>query len=60
LSRGRLLSPRRAIPGAITLLESRFRALPVADRLEHRWLSSYLLAVYRVPATGQHKPAVVD
>ena len=48
LSSGRLLSPRRAIPGAITLLESRFRALAVADRLEHRWLSSCLLAVYRV------------
>lgn len=49
LSRGPLLSPRRAIPGAITLLEGRFRTLRVADRLEHRWLSSYLLAVYRIP-----------
>ena len=48
LSRGSLLSPRRAIPGAITLLEGRFRALDVADHLEHRWLSSYLLAVYRL------------
>ena len=49
LNRGPLLSPRRAIPGAITLLEGRFRRLSVADRLEHRWLSSYLLAVYRLP-----------
>ncbi len=48
LSRGPLLSPRRAIPGAITLLESRFRALAIADHLDHRWLSSYLLAVYRI------------
>jgi SAM-dependent methyltransferase len=50
LHRGSLLSPRRAIPGAITLVESRFRALAIADRLDHRWLSSYLLAVYRVGA----------
>jgi len=50
LSRKPLLSPRRAIPGAITLIESRFRSLAIAERLEHRWLSSYLLAVYRVPA----------
>jgi SAM-dependent methyltransferase len=49
LNRGPLLSPRRAIPGAVTLLESRFRALPVAERLEHPWLSNYLLAVFRVP-----------
>src|SRR5580704_59673 len=51
LNRGHLLSPRRAIPGALTLLESRFRRLAIAERLEHRWLSSYLLAVYRVPDT---------
>lgn len=44
------LTPGRAIPGAVTLLESRFRALAVADRLDHPWLSSYLLAVYRVPS----------
>jgi SAM-dependent methyltransferase len=49
LNRGPLLAPRRAIPGAITLLEGRFRRLGIADHLEHRWLSSYLLAVYRVP-----------
>jgi SAM-dependent methyltransferase len=49
LGRGPLLSPGRAIPGAVTLLESRFRSLAIAERLEHRWLSSYLLAVYRVP-----------
>jgi SAM-dependent methyltransferase len=49
LSRGPLLSPRRAIPAVITLAEVRFRALAVADRLEHPWLSSYLLAVYRAP-----------
>ncbi len=49
LSRGSLFSPGRAIPGAVTLIERRFRALAVADRLEHRWLSSYLLAIYRLP-----------
>jgi SAM-dependent methyltransferase len=49
LGRGPLLSPGRAIPGAVTLLEGRFRQLAVAERVEHRWLSSYLLAVYRVP-----------
>jgi SAM-dependent methyltransferase len=49
LGHGSLLSPGRAIPGAVTLLESRFRSLALAERLEHRWLSSYLLAVYRVP-----------
>ncbi len=51
LNRGHLLSPRRAIPGAVTLLEARFRRLSIADRLEHRLLSSYLLAVFRVPDT---------
>jgi SAM-dependent methyltransferase len=50
LNRGALISPRRAIPGAVTLLESRFRKLQVAERLEHPWLSNYLLAVYRAPA----------
>jgi SAM-dependent methyltransferase len=50
LGHGPLLSPGRAIPGAVTLLERRFRSLAVADRLEHRWLSSCLLAVYRVSA----------
>ncbi len=49
LNRGPLLSPRRAIPGAVTLLEGRFRRLAVADRLEHPLLSSYLLAVFRAP-----------
>jgi SAM-dependent methyltransferase len=49
LNRGPLLSPRRAIPGLVTLLESRFRRLRIADRLEHPWLSNYLLAVYRAP-----------
>jgi SAM-dependent methyltransferase len=49
LGHGALLSPGRAIPGVVTLLGSRFRALGVAERLDHRWLSSYLLAVYRVP-----------
>jgi SAM-dependent methyltransferase len=49
LNRGPLLSPRRAIPGAVTLVEGRYRKLAIADRIEHRWLSSYLLAVYRVP-----------
>jgi len=52
LNRGFLLSPRRAIPGAITLLEARFRKLAIADRLEHRLLSSYLLAVFRVPGAA--------
>lgn len=49
LGRGPLLSPGRAIPGAVTLIERRFRELALAEHLEHRWLSSYLLAVYRVP-----------
>jgi SAM-dependent methyltransferase len=49
LSRGRALSPRRLLPGAATLAERRFRALPVGERLQHRWASSYLLAVYRAP-----------
>lgn len=49
LNRGPLFSPRRAIPGALTLLASRFRKLAVADLLEHRLLSSYLLAVFRLP-----------
>jgi SAM-dependent methyltransferase len=52
LSRGPLLSPRRAIPGAVTLIEKRFRALALADRLDHRWLSSCLLSVHRVPRRG--------
>jgi SAM-dependent methyltransferase len=47
LNRGPLLSPRRAIPGAVTLAESRFRRLGIAEKLEHPWLSNYLLAVYR-------------
>jgi len=47
-----LYTPARAIPGAVTLLERRFRALSIAERLEHRWLSSYLLAVYRKPGAA--------
>jgi SAM-dependent methyltransferase len=49
LGDGPLFSLGRAMPGAVTLLARRLRSLGVADRLEHRWLSSYLLAVYRVP-----------
>jgi SAM-dependent methyltransferase len=46
------LSPRRVLPGVATLAARRFRALACAERVEHRWLSSYLLAVYRYPSTG--------
>lgn len=49
LSRGSRMSPRRVIPGAVTLLEGRFRALSIAERLDHPWCSSYLLAVFRKP-----------
>jgi len=49
LGRGPLLSPGRVIPGAVTLIERHYRRLSLADRLEHRWLSSYLLAVFHVP-----------
>jgi SAM-dependent methyltransferase len=49
LSNGPLISLGRAIPGAVTLLERGLHALGIAGRIEHRWLSSYLLAVYRVP-----------
>jgi len=49
LGSGPLLSPGRAIPGAVTLVQGRLRALRVSDRLNHPWLSSYLLAVYRLP-----------
>jgi SAM-dependent methyltransferase len=33
----------------VTLLEGRLRRLAVAERLDHPWLSSYLLAVFRRP-----------
>lgn len=54
LNSGSRLSPRRLIPGVVTWLERRFRARPVADRLEHPLLSSYLLAVLRVPDETAH------
>jgi SAM-dependent methyltransferase len=42
--------PRRLVPGAFTFAEARWRATAVADRVEHRWLSTYLLGVWRRPA----------
>lgn len=48
LSNGPLLSPARAIPGVVTLLEQGLCAFGIAGRIKHSWLSSYLLAVYRV------------
>jgi len=50
LAGGAAYSPRRVIPGVATALARRFRELAVAERIEHPWVSSYLLAVYRVPA----------
>jgi SAM-dependent methyltransferase len=47
LSRGSALSPRRVLPGLATLAERRLRASALGERLEHPWLSSYLLAVFR-------------
>jgi SAM-dependent methyltransferase len=38
---------RRSIVRPILLVEGRYRRLKIADRLNHRWLSSYLLAVLR-------------
>lgn len=52
LGRGPTFSPRRALPGAVTLAERRLRARPLGERLQHPWLSSYLLAVYRSPSDG--------
>ncbi|HEY7960540.1 MAG TPA: class I SAM-dependent methyltransferase [Solirubrobacteraceae bacterium] len=52
LGRGPALSPRRVLPGAATLAERRWRSLALGERLEHRWLSSYLLAVYRSASGG--------
>ena len=44
-----LWHPRRLVPGAFTFAEARWRATAVADRVEHRWLSTYLLGVWRRP-----------
>jgi SAM-dependent methyltransferase len=38
---------RRSLVSPIVLLESLYRRLGVADRIDHRWLSSYLLTVFR-------------
>lgn len=45
-----LWHPRRFAPAAFTFAEARWRATAVADRVEHRWLSTYLLGVWRRPA----------
>ncbi|HEV7807753.1 MAG TPA: methyltransferase domain-containing protein [Solirubrobacteraceae bacterium] len=44
-----LWHPRRLGPGAFAFAEARWRATAVADRVEHRWLSTYLLGVWRRP-----------
>jgi SAM-dependent methyltransferase len=49
LSRDSPISLRRIVPGVVTFAESRLRSLGIGERLEHPLLSSYLLAVYRVP-----------
>jgi SAM-dependent methyltransferase len=38
---------RRSLVRPIILLEALYRRFPVADRIDHRWLSSYLLVVLR-------------
>ncbi len=38
---------RRSPASAIVLLEALYRRLGIADRIDHRWLSSYLLTVFR-------------
>jgi SAM-dependent methyltransferase len=45
----------RGAASAIVLLESLYRRLRVADHLNHRWLSSYLLAV--LSRSGSSPPA---
>lgn len=46
--RGRL-HPRRLVPGAVTLAERRFRMTALGERLQHPWMSSYLLTTFRRP-----------
>jgi SAM-dependent methyltransferase len=43
------LHPRRAVPGIVTLAEGQFRRTSLGERLQHRWMSSYLLASFRLP-----------
>ena len=40
----------RRSAGAVTLIESRYRRLSIADRINHRWGSSYLFTCMRVRA----------
>jgi hypothetical protein len=48
LARGpNIISPRRAIPSVVTLVERRFRETALGERLQHPWLSSYMLATFR-------------
>ena len=42
--------PRRFGPSAFAFAEARWRAMSVAERVDHRWLSTYLLGVWRRPA----------
>jgi SAM-dependent methyltransferase len=41
--------PRRLGPGAFTFAEAHWRRTAIAERVEHRWLSTYLLGVWRRP-----------
>lgn len=42
--------PRRLGPGVLAFAGARWRRTAVADRVQHRWLSIYLLGVWRRPA----------
>lgn len=44
-----VVSPRRVVPGVVTLAERRFRSTALGERLQHPWVSSYLLATFRRP-----------
>jgi SAM-dependent methyltransferase len=42
-------SPRRLLPGLVTMAERSFRRTRLGERVQHPWASSYLLATFRRP-----------